>query len=186
MDKKTDKIILSGEKLSDYFYGCLSDVNKQSNCPLPQEFILYSSEVMHKYALSENFFVNESQERVLGLELLQAEEKPISEKKEIYREIGDLVLFQLGVFPKRVTKKTPTKGYYLKIGRSAYTKAAHLNCSFYDIPNFYNLLATSLENLVKILTHAAESFSHENFEQYLLENDDAISDFSFNTKKIAN
>ena len=186
MDKKTDKIILSHENLSDYFYGCLSDVNKQSNCPLPQEFILYSSEVMHKYALAENLFVNESRERVLGMELLQAEEKPANEKKEIYREIGDLVLFQLGVFPARVTKRSPSKGYYLNIGRSAYMKAAHLNCSFYDIPNFYNLLATSLENVVRILTHAADSFSHENFEQYLLENDAAVADFSFNMKKIAN
>lgn len=186
MDKKTDKIILSSENLSEYFYGCLSDVNRQANCPLPQEFILYSSEVMHKYAISENYFVNDSKERVLGMELLQAEEKTLSEKKEIYREIGDLVLFQLGIFPQRINSKSPSKGYYLNIGRSAYTKAAHLNCSFYDIPNFYHLLSTSLENLVKILTHAAESFSHESLEQYLLENDDAVIDFSFSTKKIAN
>lgn len=186
MDKKTDKIILSNKNLSEYFYGCLSDVNRQSNCPLPQEFILYSSEVMHKYAIAENLFIKESQERVLGMELLKAEEKTISEKKEIYREIGDLVLFQMGVFPQRINSKSPSKNYYINIGKSAYSKAATLDCSFYDIPNFYNLLATSLENLIRILTHAAESFSHDNLEQYLLENDEAISDFTFTTKKIAN
>lgn len=186
MDKKTDKIILSEQNLSEYFYLRLSEVNKKSHCPLPQEFILYSSEVMHKYALAENYLVNDSKERVLGMEFLQAEQKSVSEKKEIYREIGDSVLFQLGVFPKRINKRSPSKSYYLNIGKSAYSKAAMLDCSFYDIPNFYNLLATSMESLIKLVTHVAGSFTHDSLEQYLLENSEAIVDFSFQKTKLAN
>lgn len=172
MDSKGDKIIVSGQSLSDYFYRHLSDVNKKSNCPLPQEFILYSSEVMQEFA-----FAGRAEENVLGVEFLKAEQKSIGEKKVIYKEIGDSILFQLGMFPDGITKKSPSKSYYINLGKSAYSKAAALDCSFYDIPNFYNLLATSLENLIMVLTHVSGKFNYDSLEQYLLNNPEALKDF---------
>lgn len=185
MDTKSDKIIVSDQSLNQYFFTHLSDVNKRFHCPLPEEFILYSSELMQKYALSENFYSREQDcgtPNILGMQLLKAKEKSITEQKELYLDIGDQVLFQLGVFPDGITKKTPSRKYYLNIGKSAYSKAASLECSFYDIPNFYNLLATSLENLIKLIAHVSLRFSHASVEQYLLDHPAALANMGINKR----
>lgn len=179
------KLIISNQTLTEYFYTSLSEVNKQSSCPLPQEFILYSSEVLDRYALSEMFFEHERgklNEKVLGLNFLEAQQKSISERKQMYLDVGDTILIQLGVFKDRIKKKQNSEGYYISLGKSAYSQAASLDCTFYDIPNFFNLLSTSLENLIVILSAMSESLNYDSLEQYLLDTD-KTEYFSFKAPK---
>ncbi len=179
-----NKIILPEKSLTQYFYKHLSEVNKESLCPLPEEFILYSSEVLDKYSVSDVFYNMEAgkvNEKVLGINFLEAHHKSKSEKKLIYKDIGDTILIQLGLFPGSVKDKQSMHSYYLNLGRSSYSKMEKLDCSFYDIPNFYNLLATSFEYIIKLLSAMSESHNYDNFQQYLLNSSEEVMNI-FGTK----
>ena len=163
--------VITNKSLIQFFYKDLDQVNKKSLCPLPQEFILYSSAVLSDYALSERFFNTEKgkvNEKILGVNFLEACHKPPRERLGIYKDVGDTILVQLGLFSERVIKKGPGQSYYLNLGRSAYTGMERLNASFYDIPNFYNLFSSSLEHMIKLLTTMREYHRFDSFDQYLL------------------
>lgn len=160
----SEKNILIDESLTSFFYKNLDLVNKNSLCPLPQEFILYSSEVLNKFAFSEKL-----DDKILGVEFLKAQAKPAHERKIIYKDVGDRILVQLGIFPKRVNKKSVNKKYYIHIGKSAYSHMEALDCSFYDIPHFFHLLSTSLEYIIDLLLAMRELTKFETFEQYLVQ-----------------
>ncbi len=164
--------IFAQHSLTDYFYQNLEEVNKKSLCPLPQEFIFYTSKVLDNYALSENFFEaseGKVNDKVLGIKYLEAGEKKLEERKLIYKDIGDTVLVQLGFFTENIQHKLSSETYYLNLGKSAYATMEKLDCSFYDIPEFYRLFATSLESMVKLLSMTSESFKFDSFEDYLLD-----------------
>lgn len=161
--------IITEESLVQFFYRGLDEINKNSLCPLPQEFIWYSSEVLNLYTCSEKFFTSSNgrvSEKLLGVELLQAQQLTENEKKKIYKDIGDTILVQLGVF----SKEDSLNSYYINIGKSAYRNMDQLNCSFYDIPNFYQLFSTSLEHVLNVLIKLKEVLSVENFHDYFLVN----------------
>jgi hypothetical protein len=180
--------LLLGESLVQFFYKNLDQVNKNSICPLPHEFILYSSEVLNQYALSENFFNTTEggvNEKILGTSFLEAKHKSKNEKKTIYKDVGDTALVQLGLFPKRLDKKHVTQKYYLNLGKSAYAQMENLNCSFYDIPNFYNLFSSSLEYIINLLSAMSEMNKFDSFEKYLVSSEDDQNLFLTNNKLIA-
>jgi hypothetical protein len=168
MDKNK---ILTNESLTQFFYKNLNQVNKNSLCPIPQEFILYSSNVLSDYASSDKFFnTNDGRvnEKVLGISFLEAEAKSRSEKKIIYKDVGDTILVQLGLFPDRIKKKNASQGYYINLGKSAYANMETLDCRFYDIPNFYNLFSSSFEYMIELLATMAQANKFNSFEEYLL------------------
>ena len=168
MDKNK---ILSHDSLIQFFYKDLDQVNKNSICPLPHEFILYSCEVLNDYALSDRFFNTAEgrvNEKVLGINFLEANHKSYREKKEIYKDVGDTILVQLGLFSKHLKRKNNTAKYYLDLGRSAYAHMENLDCNFYDIPNFYNLFSSSFEHMINLLAVMQESHNFDSFEQYLI------------------
>lgn len=168
-----DKELITEESLSSYFYKSLDFVNRRAICPLPQEFVWYSSEVLNSYVHSEKFFEANNgkvNEKLLGVQLLEAQRKSISEKKTLFKDIGDTTLVQLGFFSDRVSSKNVTAQYYLNIGKTAYTQMESLNCTFYDIPNFFKLFASSLEHMIGLLVEMQKSSSFESFNEYLLLN----------------
>ena len=140
---------------------------------MPQEFILYSSQVLNHYAISDKFFTSDGDgkvnEKILGIELLTAEQKSQKERRAIYKDIGDTILVQLGIFPKRVSKKSISEKYYIHLGKSAYAQMESLECSFYDIPHFFHLFSTSFEYIIELLLAMKEITRFETFEQYLIE-----------------
>lgn len=177
-EKNTD-IIISQESLSQFFFKNLSNVNKKSICPVPEEFILYTSEVLDKYALSQEFFELDSgkvQEKLVGPRILEADRLSNNERIEVYKDVGDTVLVLLGLFKKRVEKKLLTQNYYLKMARSAYFSMGHLDCNFYDIPDFYNLFASSLERTIAVVETMFKSSNYKSLENFLLHEGDE-SDF---------
>lgn len=184
MDKKN---ILTNESLTQFFYKNLNKVNKNSLCPIPQEFLLYSSNVLSDYAVSEKFFDTTNgkvNEKILGISFLEAEAKTISEKRHIYKDVGDSILIQLGLFPDRIKKRSASSDYYLHLGKSAYANMESLDCRFYDIPNFYNLFSSSLEYMVNLLATMSKSHKYNSFEEYLLHSTDEDSQLFITPKCI--
>jgi len=138
------KIILSGN-LQGFFFDGLSELNKKSLCPIPESIIYYSSDVLDKFALSEDFFETSDgkvREKILGMKLLEASSYTSQEQKKIYKEIGDTSLILCGYFSESINKKIVDVQYYSKIGRMAYSHLNNVTPRFLDIPHFYGMVAT--------------------------------------------
>lgn len=180
MVAKNTGIILTHNSLSQFFYKNLSSVNQKSLCPLPAEFMLYASEVLDKYSLSDEFFEFEdgrAQEKLFGTKILEAQHLPSSERVSVYKDVGDTVLVLLGMFKKRVQKKAIDEAYYVKMAQTAYHNLGVLDCKFYDIPNFYKFFATSFERTTHIVETMFKSGKYKNIESFLL-HEGAESDFA--------
>lgn len=185
MNEKTN-LITSHASLTQFFYKNLSEINKTSICPVPEEFIFYSSEVLDKYSLSSEFFdltEGKVEEKLVGFNFLKTAELNSLEQVSAYKDIGDTVLVLLGMFKKRVHKKTLPEDYYLKLARMAYHSMEKLDCSFYDIPNFYNLFATSLDRVVYIVDTMFKSSKYKSIENFLMEEGKDKDFLNLNIKK---
>jgi hypothetical protein len=54
LGKKSE--IITVPSLKTFFFESLSKANKNSVCPLPEETLFYSSDVLERYSLSDEFF----------------------------------------------------------------------------------------------------------------------------------
>lgn len=148
------KIILSNS-LKGFFFEGLSELNKKSLCPIPESVIYYSSDVLDKFALSEEFFeISEGKvrEKILGMKLLEATQLSREDQKRVYKEVGDMSLMVCGYFSESVNKKIVDIHYYSQLGRMAYSHLNSVTPSFFDIPSFYSMVATCFESLTTLIT----------------------------------
>jgi hypothetical protein len=153
-DSGEKKIILS-TNLKGFFYDGLSELNKKSLCPVPESIIFYSSDVLDKFALSEDFFETSEgkvREKILGVKLLAATQNTREEQKRIYKEVGDMSLLICGYFSESVNKKIVDTQYYSQLGKMAYSHLNTVTPKFLDIPHFYGMVATCFESLTTLLT----------------------------------
>ena len=153
-----NKIILS-TNLKAFFFNNLSEINKKSLCPVPESIIFYSSDVLNKFALSQDFFETSDgkvREKILGLKLLEATQFSREEQKKIYKEVGDMSLMVCGYFSKSVNKKIIDIQYYSQLGKMAYSHLNSVNPTFLDIPSFYGMVATCFETLTTLMAILAE------------------------------
>lgn len=149
-----NKIILS-TNLKGFFFENLSEINKKSLCPVPESVIYYSSDVLDKFALSQDFFETSEgkvREKILGLKLLEATQVSRDEQKKIYKEVGDMSLMVCGYFSESVNKKIVDQQYYAQLGKMAYSHLNSVHPSFLDIPSFYGMVATCFESLTTLMT----------------------------------
>lgn len=153
--KKSETDIVLSESLKFYFYEQLRDLNKNSLCPVPEETIYYSSEVLEKCAFSQEFFNFEggkAREKVLGMELLQASAYSPEKKKRAYKDIGDTALVMTGYFSKSINDKILGSDYYVRLGQMAYEKLDVAQPKCFDVPSFYKVMATCFENLAQMMS----------------------------------
>lgn len=149
-----NKIILS-TNLKGFFFENLSEINKKSLCPVPESVIYYSSDVLDKFALSQDFFETSDgkvREKILGMKLLEATQVSRDEQKKIYKEVGDMSLMVCGYFSESVNKKIVDTQYYAQLGKMAYSHLNNVHPSFLDIPCFYGMVATCFESLTTLMT----------------------------------
>lgn len=147
------KIILSNN-LKGFFFEGLSELNKKSLCPVPESIIYYSSDVLDKFALSEDFFETSEgkvREKILGMKLLEASQLNREEQKKIYREVGEMSLLVCGYFSQSVNKKIVDTNYYSQLGKMAYSHLNNVTPKFLDIPHFYGMVATCFESLTTLM-----------------------------------
>lgn len=150
----TKKIILQ-TNLQGFFFEGLNALNKKSLCPVPESFIFYSSDVLDKFALSQDFFeVSEGKvrEKILGLKLLEAAQYSREEQKRIYKEVADMSLLVCGYFAESTHKKLVDTQYYAQIGKTAYSHLNNAGTSFLDIPRFYEMFATCFEPMTTLMS----------------------------------
>lgn len=166
-------IILS-PSLKAYFFESLSSINNESPCPMPQSLIYYSSELLERMSLSEDFFeVHEGKvkEKILGLKLLESCELSASEQVKVLRDVADTSLLVSSYFSDSLKKKVVDVNYYSNIGKNAYERLNNISPHYLDIPSFYHMLATSFDRvgfLLKKLSiqsfQSQEKFSFETIE----------------------
>lgn len=153
-DSGAKKIILS-TNLKGFFFDGLMEINKKSLCPVPESVIFYSSDVLDKFALSQDFFETSEgkvREKILGLKLLEATQFGREEQKRIYKEVGDMSLLVCGYFSQSVNKKIVDRDYYAQLGKMAYSYLNNANTTFLDIPSFYGMVSTCFESLTTLMT----------------------------------
>lgn len=174
------KIILS-TNLKGFFFEGLSELNKKSLCPVPESVIFYSSDVLDKFILSEDFFEmseGKVREKILGMKLLEATQHTREEQKKIYREVGDMSLMVCGYFSQSVNKKIVDTNYYAQLGKMAYSHLNNVTPKFFDIPHFYGMVATcfeSLTTLMMLLASKEKGFENNLIFQKIM-NDEEISE----------
>jgi hypothetical protein len=159
-----NKIILT-TNLKGFFFEGLSELNKKSLCPVPESVIYYSSDVLDKFALSEDFFeTNEGKvrEKILGMKLLEATQLSREEQKKTYKEVADMSLMVCGYFSESVNKKIVDSQYYAQLGKMAYSHLNNVSPTFLDIPSFYGMVATCFESLTTLMMILATKDRNEN------------------------
>ncbi len=152
------KQIILSTNLRGVFFEDLNDLNNKSLCPIPQSIIYYSSDVLGKFALSENFFDVEEgkvREKILGTKLLEATQLSREEQKKIYKEVADMSLLTCGYFAESVQNKLVDVHYYSQLGKMAYSHLNNVTPRFLDIPNFYGMVTTCFEQLTMLMTMMA-------------------------------
>ncbi len=171
MNNSRPKEIITVPSLQTYFFDILSDFNKKAPCPIPQEIIYYSSDVLNKFALAQDYYDQRDgkmREKILGTKLLEATQVSREEQKRIYKDVGDTALFLCGYFAESTTKKLVDANYYSQLGRSAYQNLNGVVPNFFDIPCFYSMLSTSFGVMVELISKVAsiDRFGEENHLKY--------------------
>jgi len=152
---EADKKIILQSNLQGYFFERLNALNKKSLCPVPESVIFYSSDVLDKFALSQDFFeVSEGKirEKILGIKLLEASKLNRDEQKRVYKDVADMSLMVCGFFFESTQKKLVDNQYYSQIGKMAYSHLDSVAPSFLDIPSFYNMFATCFESITTLMS----------------------------------
>jgi hypothetical protein len=148
------KLILDSN-LRAYFFNGLVELNKKSLCPIPESILFYSSDVLDKFSLSNNYFDfkdGKAKEKVLGMKLLEASQLNREEQKKIYLEVGETSLVLCGYFSQSINKKIIDIQYYTQLGKMAYGHLNHLIPKFLDIPSFYGMVSTSFDSTITLIS----------------------------------
>lgn len=171
------KIVLT-KSLQGFFFDGLVEINKKSLCPVPESILFYSSDVLDKFCLSQDFFeVSEGKvrEKILGVKLLEATQLPREEQKRVYKEVGDMSLLLCGYFAESVSKKIIDVQYYSQLGRMAFGHLNSVSPTFLDIPSFYGMVATSfgpLTTLMSVLASRNRAGDHGLLVKRLMNNEE--------------
>ena len=160
--KTDEKQIFIEHNLQNYFFENLSRFNATLSTPLTEETIFYSSQVLNTMAKSDNFFEilenGEIREKMLGVKFLESWQLPKGEQKSELKDIGDTSMCLCGVFTDNLSNKIVDQSYYIKLGRTAYSKLNALVPDFLGIPNFYKGLSEQFETIVHILSLFTRDF----------------------------
>ncbi|MFL5784537.1 MAG: hypothetical protein ACJ76H_08020 [Bacteriovoracaceae bacterium] len=154
----TSRKIITASNLQGFFFEGLNELNKKSLCPVPESIIFYSSEVLDKFALSQDFFeVSEGKvrEKILGVKLLEAMQMSRDEQKRTYKEVADMSLLVCGYFSESVNKKIIDTHYYAQLGKMAYGHLNSVSPTFLDIPSFYSMVSTCFEAMTTLMANFA-------------------------------
>lgn len=169
-DSGKGHIILS-ESLKSYFFKQLKDINQKSLCPVPEETIYYSSEVLEKCAFSTSLFSFEDgrvKHKILGKKLLEASNGSPEARKRTYKEVGDTALIMSGYFSRSINGKILGQDYYYRLGQMAYEKLNLSQPACFDIPSFYKIMSTCFENLASMMAIVMDLNESNQDSPYLL------------------
>jgi hypothetical protein len=154
----TTKKIITAANLQGFFFEGLNELNKKSLCPVPESIIFYSSDVLDKFALSQDFFETSEgkvREKILGMKLLEAMQMTREEQRRTYKEVADMSLLFCGYFAESVNNKIVDTHYYAQLGKMAYGHLNTVSPTFLDIPCFYSMVSTCFEAMTTLMANFA-------------------------------
>jgi hypothetical protein len=173
MSDKTNKDHLDiNSNLRSFFYEKLVHFNQKVSTPLPESMVFYSSEVLEKYAVSNEFF--ESKEgkltnKVLGLNYLQASSSNTDQQIRELKDVGDMALILCGYFVESIDKKIISPDYYKKVGQSAYRRLDKISPKCLDIPQFFFQLSEKFDEISRLLGLLALDTKNINDSHYIFD-----------------
>ncbi len=150
--------IITASTLQGFFFEGLNELNKKSLCPIPESIIFYSSEVLDKFALSQDFFEvtdGKVRHKILGMKLLEAMQMSREDQRKTYKEVADMSLLVCGYFAESVNKKIVDTHYYAQLGKMAYGHLNNVSPPFLDIPCFYGMVSTCFEPMTTLMANFA-------------------------------
>ncbi len=156
----SSKKLVTATDLRSYFFQGLNELNNKSLCPVPQEAIFYSSAVLDRFALSDTYFElsqGRVREKILGMKLLEAGSLSSEAQKRTYQEVGDTALMVCGYFAESVNKKLVDLSYYAQLGKTAYGRLNNHQPRHLDVPDFYQVLASSFEGITSLIAMLASA-----------------------------
>ena len=178
-NNQTGHTIINESSLYSFFYQELEELNNKSHLPLPPEMVAYSSTILEKFTLTTEFFSatedGKFQKKILGLSLLESEQKNFIERKRIIREVGDFALMLSGFFAPSIKREVVDIDYYRKLGAMAYTKLNDLIPEYYDRPSFYLMMAKSFVNISILLSLMSQKMFQGNealMQKFLIDQSD--------------
>lgn len=163
MVKKSSTLLLE-KSLQSYFYSLLEEFNSEILTPLPLEIIFYSSDVLDYYSDAEKF----DSDKPLGIQLLEAEQTPRLQKRRALKAVGDKSLLLSSFYSDSIEKKIINKDYYIKLGKTAYSKLNDISPEHYDVPSFFSNLSSRFELLSALCLRLSLEVNSENEEEYEL------------------
>lgn len=175
LDKERSVDILIEKNLNQYFYKALSEINSEIISPVSDEFLVYSCDVLERYALASRLDLS----RPLGLQLLELEQYEGYLKNRKIQEIGDKALLISSYFSRSISKKIIDKSYYKKIGQSAYQKLNDHLPEYYDISMFFNKLSNNFEILMALFLRLSLELNSKNEDEYQLKVLEIESELSY-------
>jgi hypothetical protein len=89
-------------------------------------------------------------------------------RRDYYRHVGDLTLFNLGLFPESLNygHRTVSPDYYAEAGRRSYTIVAEMDSTSTRTPTVYRKLSAQFEQCVVGLNWV-KAYIHDPFYQYM-------------------
>jgi hypothetical protein len=90
------------------------------------------------------------------------------QRREYYKHLGDLTLFNLGLFPENLTsgRRTLSPGYYAETGRRSYTIVADMDAYSPTAATVYRKLSAQFEQCVVGLNWV-KLYINDPFYQYM-------------------
>jgi hypothetical protein len=163
--------IITTDSLQPFFFKRLTELNKKSLCPIPEEIIFYSSDALNRYTLSTSFFEESEgklKHKTLGVKLLETGIIKDDDKIDSYREIGDSALILSGYFSSSINERIVDRQYYYKVGQLAYQNLDSFVPSCFNVPSFYKVLATCFENMAELLKILSDSQEGDPYSGFLV------------------
>jgi hypothetical protein len=90
------------------------------------------------------------------------------QRRDYYRHLGDLTLFNLGLFPENLTsgRRTLSPNYYAETGRRSYTIVADMDSGSSNAATIYRKLSAQFEQCVVGLNWV-KLYINDPFYQYM-------------------
>jgi hypothetical protein len=121
-------IVILTESLQDYFREALTEALARRSALLSHEVQAYVVRMLLDFSRSERAFsgVDKGEEPTFAILLARALESEPPEALKLYKQVGDLTLYQLGFFKEFASQKLANESYYFSVGESAYSSASNL------------------------------------------------------------
>lgn len=140
----------------EFFYQIVSETIRSRDFSLSAHAEFYLVKLLSEFTRTENIYSTNEQgsyeDKPLIFLMKEAEESPQLEvKKSVYRQVGDLALYKVGVFPN----KKISSPYYGVMGKMGYSGAAKYSGEL-QFRDLYREMSDNFERIVFLLRRVPE------------------------------